>query len=103
MNDEHYLYGGEFVDGVVALRYYREFETEEDAIRDLIAGVFFAKFDAIERWAGDNDSAIVHRHAWCIHDAFCEAVSLATELAALNKLQQLGEGRCWPRRESFPK
>lgn len=95
MSDQRSLYGDEFVDGVAALRYFREFETEEDAIRDHLAGSFFAAFNEIEKWAGDNDCVLTHRRAWRIHDAFCEARSLAAELAAFSELRRLGEGRCW--------
>lgn len=95
MSDERSLYGDEFVDGVIALRYFREFESEEDAIRDHLKSSFFAAFNEIEKWAGEHDSVLIHRRAWRIHDAFCEARSLAAELAAFRDLRRLGEGRCW--------
>jgi len=93
MSNANPLNGDDFAAAAEAIRYYREFESEEDAIRDLLADCFFATFNAIERWAADNDCGITHRRAWRIHDAFCEAPTYAAERAAYELLRQLGEGR----------
>lgn len=88
--------GDDFAAAAEAILYYREFESDEDAIRDLLANHFFAAFNEIERWAGENDCGITHRRAWRIHDTFCEAVTLTTDLAAYDKLLWLGRGRRIP-------
>lgn len=97
MSNANPLNGDDFAASAEAIRYYREFESEEDAIRDLLANHFFATFNAIEHWAADNDCGITHRRAWRIHDAFCEATTLAAELAAHDQLVALAVGRATER------
>jgi hypothetical protein len=86
----------DFAAAAEAIRYYREFESDEDAIWDWLTDRFFATFNEIERWAADNDCGITHRRAWRIHDAFCEAPTLAAERAAYERLLWLGRGRRIP-------
>lgn len=73
MSNANPLNGDDFTAAAEAIRY---------AIRDFLEDSFFTKFDAIERWAADNDCLITHRRAWRIHDAFCEASTFAAERAA---------------------
>lgn len=86
----------DFAAAAEAILYYREFESEEDAIRDLLADHFFATFNAIERWAGANDCGITHRRAWRLHDAFCEAPTYVAERDVYEQLLRLGRGRRIP-------
>lgn len=93
MSNANPLSGDDFSAAAEAIRYYREFESDEDAIRDLLAEHFFSTFNAIEHWAADNDCGITHRRAWRIHDAFCEAPTYGAERAAYDQLVALAAGR----------
>lgn len=93
MSNANPLHSNDFTAAAEAISYYREFESEEDAIRDLLANHFFATFNAIEHWAADNDCGITHRRAWRIHDAFCEAPTYAAEREAYDQLVALAAGR----------
>lgn len=96
MSSTNPLNGDDFTAAAEAIRYYREFENDEDAIRDLLAEHFFLAFNAIEHWAADNDCGITHRRAWRIHDAFCGAMTYAAEREAYDRLLWLGRGRRIP-------
>lgn len=90
MNEEaRTIYGDEFVDAVAAVRFYRDFATEEQAIHHELERLFREKFDAVEQWAAGNGSRRVHEHAWRIQDTFFGALDFRDELAAYGRLHRL--------------
>lgn len=90
MNEaERELYGDEFVDGVAAIRYIRSFDTEHDAKLDLVETLFLKTFNAVERWAADNDVLAAHEQAWRLHDEFCGAMCLSDALPIYGRLHRL--------------
>lgn len=86
LNEARVIYGDEFASGVEAIRRYRAFESEEDAIYDLLEDLFLTRFDAIQRHAADTDDLELHRHIWRIHDAFVGAPALVDMMAAYVRL-----------------
>lgn len=94
MSEVRDTYGDEFVDGVEAIRRYRAFESEEDAIYDFLEDLFPVQFDAIQRHAADTDDLELHRHIWRIHDSFVGALTLVDMMAAYARLvRAIGRSR----------
>lgn len=87
--ESRHLYGDAFVDAVTAIRFYRAFATEAEAISDLVEDSFWKTFDEVEGWASANDCRQTHEHAWRIHDAFVLSANEQERLAALGRLLRL--------------